>query len=140
MTNPISQQSLTTSGTVVAVDLIRILNLHKKVVMSKIAYINASIRPRYIVHGYACIFKAFKDNLKQLTLLRVHIRRLEVVDAEEAIIELAYVFLQEIATIRVDYTSPRCFGIVKPLNIKPINGYRALGRLLLGYEIPKVGG
>lgn len=71
-------------------------------VCGEVADVDASIGPLNGLKSDAGALEGLVDDLEQLALLRVHILRLEVVDAEESILESADIVVEEVASRRIN--------------------------------------
>lgn len=139
MTNPIRHHSSSRACGSVSVQIVRVSCLARLVVDRKVCHINAGGRARHAVHGCTRALEAFKNHFKQLALLRIHISSLEVVDAEKVIVELAYVFVDEVAARYVSTaTAITALWVVEPIDVVPFRWDGSLSRLLVDKEVPKV--
>lgn len=112
--------SARTSGGV-PVQIVRIARLARLVVNREIRHVDTCIRVRYTIHRRARALEAFQDHLEQLTLLWVHIRGFEVVNTEKVVVELAYVFVDEVAAGHICATAAiAALWMVEAIDIVPV--------------------
>lgn len=71
--------------------VVRVARLHRLIINREITDKDARVRARHTFHRRSRALEALEHNFEQLSLLRVHICRLEIVDTEEAVIELSHV-------------------------------------------------
>ena len=87
----------------------------------------------------ARILKALKHNLKQFSLLRVHVCCLKVVDAEKAIVKFANIILQKVAALcRHTAGAVHALWVIEAVDIESRYGNVALGGSALGNQVPKL--
>ena len=88
------------------------------IVNGEIPHVDTCSRTRDTLHSRAGTFEAFKHHLEQLALLWVHIRSFEVVDTEKAVVELAYVFVNEVTARNVGATATiSTFWVVEAIDV-----------------------
>jgi hypothetical protein len=73
-------------------------------------------------------------------LLRIHIRGFEVVDTEKIVVELTYIFVDEVAAEYVDATATVAVRVVESIDIVPLRWNRPLSCLLVDNKLPEVFG
>lgn len=113
-------------------DIVKITRLLDLVVHSEVADKHASIGPGDAIHGHASIFQTLIHDLEDLPLLRVHVGGLEVVDAEEAIVELPDVFLQEIPAVCIHDAGRVGVRLVEAIDVEARGRDTSLAGLLVG--------
>ena len=115
--------------------------LTRLIVDGEISHVDTCSRTRNALHSRAGTFKTFEHHLEQLALLRVHIRSFEVVDTEKAVIELAYVFIDEVTTRNIRATATiAALWVVEAIDIVALGRNQSLGRLLFDEKLPEVRG
>ena len=117
--------------------VVRITRLHGQIVDREISHEDARVGARHAVHGRSRALKAFEDDFEQLALLRVHVRGLEVIDAEEAVVKLTHVLVQEIAALNVHGAAAAAVRVVEGFAVVAFGRYRAMGRPLMHQEVPE---
>ena len=128
MTNPIRHHSSARSCGSVSVQIVRIARLARLIVDREIRHVDACGRARYVLHGRTRALKAFQDHLEQLSLLRIHICGLEVVNTKKVVVELAYVFVDEVASGHIRATAAiAALWVVEAIDIVPLRRNRSLG-------------
>jgi hypothetical protein len=73
-------------------------------------------------------------------LLRIHLRGFEVVDTEKIVVELAYIFVDEVAAGYVDATATVAVRVVESIDIVPLRWNRPLGCLWFDNKLPEIFG
>ena len=99
--------------------LIRFFCLHHLEVESEVADKTAGIRPRSFVERNTGVLEAFKNDFKQLPLLRIHVSGLEIIDAEETVLELPNIIFEEVATLRHDAAwTVHAVGVIEAVDVE----------------------
>lgn len=114
-----------------------VLRLQDREVCKEIRDIAANISTRYCFQSDACAFKALKANFEELSLLRVHVRGLEIIDTEEGIIEGSQVVFEEVSTSAVDATRIVWVRVMEALGIEARAWNIAVTATSVNQEIPK---
>lgn len=117
MTDPIGKDRRPHARCMVAVEILRILGLHGDVVDGEIANIASHIGPVDVLQCSAGTLKALVADLQEFSLLRIHVRRFQIVDPEEAVVELPDIVLDEVAAFGIHATGPLAVGMVEALDV-----------------------
>lgn len=132
MTDSIRHHSSARAGRGVPVHIVRIARLARLVVDREIRHVDTCVRTRYTVHSRARALEAFQGRLEQLALLWIHIRGFEVVNTEKVIVELAYIFVDEVAAGHVRATAAvAALWMIEAIDIVSIRWNRSLSYLLV---------
>lgn len=121
--------------------LFRFFRLHDHKVEGEITHVTARIRTRRLLERHAGALETLEHDFEEFPLLRVHVRRLEVIDAEEAIVEGADVLAEEVPALGYHTTGPvHTVRMVEAIYVEPRRGHTARRGPALGYEFPELGG
>lgn len=97
----------------VATKIIWLSCLHHPVVKSKAAREHSGVGSLDVFEGDTSILKTLVYDFQQFTLLGVHIRGFDVVDAEKAVFELTQIFVNKVAAVLLRVRrSALPFGVV----------------------------
>ena len=118
MADSVGQDGSTQTSRRVSVGVLGILELHGDEIRHEIADIATDVGVRDLVQREAGVFERLEDNLEQLPLLWVHIRGLEVVDAEEGVLEPADIVLNEVAALHVERAGPVRVRVVEAVDVE----------------------
>lgn len=125
----------------IPMQIIGIARHHGLVVDGEVGDKDAHGGPGHAFHRDTSTLEALVDNLKEFALLRIHVRSLKVVNAEEAIIKRPDVLVDEVATWDIGCAAAvPAIGVVEAVNVVSFGWYGALGRLLVDDEVPEVRG
>jgi hypothetical protein len=92
-----------------------------------------------LLQGYSSALKALEHDLKHLSLLRIHVRGFEVVNAKYAILELSDVFLEKVSASGVHASwSIRSFGMIEAIDIEARLGHIAFSRSACSEQVPEL--
>jgi hypothetical protein len=125
------------TGGGVSVNVVGITGLIGLVVDGEVADVDTGERAGEALHGGTGALERLIDNLQKLSLLRIHVGGLEVVDAKEAIVEVAQIFVDEVSTWDVGASTALSIGVVETLQVISLLGNRALCRLGVDEEVPE---
>lgn len=78
MTNPICYDCHIGASGAISMEIIRISEVHIRVVNCEVADIHTSVRARYIFHREASTLETFVSHFKKLSLMRIHCVELSV--------------------------------------------------------------
>lgn len=119
--------------------IVRIASLARLVVDREICHVYACARARYFIHSGARALKTFQGHFEQLALLRIHVSSFKIVDAEEVVIKLAYIFVDEVAAGHVRAaTAIASLRMVETIDVVPLSWNRSLGRFLVDNKLPEI--
>ena len=120
--------------------VIWVTSLHRLIIDREIAHEDAGIGARDALHGRAGALEAFEHNFEQFALLWVHVRCLEVVDAEEAVVELTDVLFEEIASGNIHGASTATIGVIERVDVVTLRRDSALSGLFVHHQVPEAWG
>lgn len=124
----------------VSVDVVGVTGLVGLVIDGEVTDVDTSVGAGEALHGGAGALKGLIGDFEELALLRIHVGGLEVVDTEEAIVEVAQILVDEVSTRDVGATAALTVGVVVTLDVVSLLGGRTLSGLLVDQEVPEGGG
>ena len=139
MTDSVGQDGGTQTSRGVSVGVLGILELHGDEVGDEVADIATDVGVRDLIQREAGVLERLEDHLKQLALLGVHVCGLEVVDAEEGVLEPADVVLDEVAALHVERARTVRVGVVEAVDVEARRWEAALGGTPGLEELPELG-
>lgn len=137
MADPVRHDRSTRPGGCIPMYIVRVARLARLVVDREVAYKDARQRPRQAYQARSRTLQTLKDDLEELALLRVHIRGLEVVDAEEVVVELANVLVDKVAAGHIGAAAVvAALGVVEAVDVVSPGWNGPLGGLVVNEESP----
>lgn len=127
MTDTVGHDGSTRTRCLVSVYVVGVAGLHGLEVDREISDKYTGLGARDALHGGARALQALVDDLQKLSLLWVHVRGFEVVDAKEAVVELAHIVLDEVTTRDIHATAAVGIGVVIALNVVSLGRNGSLG-------------
>jgi hypothetical protein len=119
--------------------LFRLFGLHDHVVKGEIPHIATRVGSRRIVKGNTRAFETFKNDLKELSLLWVHVGCFEIINTEEAVVETPNVIVQKVAPLCHHATrTVHPVRVVETVDVKSGLRHAALAGDPLRNEVPKL--
>lgn len=137
MANTVPQNSRSHPGSRVPIQVLAVPGLHDLIIDGEVAHIDARVGARRLLERDTRILETFEHDFQQLPLLRVHVCGLEIVDAEEAVLELADVLVEEVAALGDDAARPVAVGVVEGVGVEPVSGDVAAPGAGVGDELPE---
>lgn len=118
MADPVRHDGSPRAGGRVSVQVVGISRLAGLVVDREVPHEDARRRARHAFQARPGALETLKDDFEQLPLLRVHVCGLEVVDAEEVVVELAYVFVDKVAAGHISAAAVvATFGVIETIDV-----------------------
>ncbi len=139
MADSVCQNGCAQTGSRIAVGIFRVFQLHRDEVGHEVAHIATDVGPGDILQRQPGVFEALKDHFEQFSLLWVHVRSLEVIDAEEGVLKRPDVFVDKIASSCVQTARAIAVRVVEPIDIEPGGREPTLGRSSRSQEVPELG-
>jgi hypothetical protein len=112
--------------------------LYRHVIRCEITYVTGDICTGYFFNRSASTLKTLIADLKKLSLLRIHKCCFEIVDSEEAVVEVSNVSIEEVSTHGVHASWTLKIGMIKRVNVSSRFRNIALAGLLFHQEFPKI--
>lgn len=131
MADAVAKYSGTHTSSRVTLEVVAIPSLHNLVINGEVPDVYASVGARGLFERYTRVLETLKDGLQQLALLGVHIQRLEIVYAEEAVLKLPAVLVEEVPPLGDDTPWAIAIWVVEGIDVKPRLGDVASPRFAL---------
>lgn len=129
MADPVSKDRCSHTSGAVATQVFRVSGLYYLVVDSEVSNIASCVGTRNFVKWDTRALETLKDSFEELPLLWIHIRGLEVIDTEKAILEGTRVLIEKVATLGVHTAWPIYpIRMVEGVSVEPRAGNIALSR------------
>lgn len=137
MTDTVRHDGGARTGRGVPVDVVGVTGLVGLVVDGEVADVDTGERAGEALHGGAGALEGLVDDLEKLSLLWVHVGGLKVVDAEETIVEIAQILIDEVSTRNVGASAALTVRVIETLQVVPLLRDRSLCRLGVDQKVPE---
>lgn len=106
MADPISKDGRSNTRCSIPAKIFRVFHLRDLVIDREVPNVTASVRTRDLLKGNSSALKTFEDHLEELPLLWIHILGFHIIDSEETVLEITYIFVDKVTAYRIETTRP----------------------------------
>lgn len=124
--NPIGHDGSARPSSNVAVQIVRVARLHRLIITREIADKDAGIGARHFFHRRSRVLETFEHNFEKLSLLRIHVCCLEIINTEEIVVELTHILAQEVAARNIHRAAATAIWVIEASKVVALRWYRAL--------------
>ena len=119
MTDAIRKNRRPHTRRTIPMQILWVPRLHHLKVNGEVADVTSYVRARHFIETGPGTLKRLEHDFQQLSLLRIHVGRLDRADAEEVRVEGARILLQKITTRGVHGSrSIHTLGVVESINVE----------------------